>query len=141
MAFEPSIDWERNTGAMIGRFQPWNQGHRAMFEQIARLPYSTQRDPNKTTPRQVVIMVRHQGDGKYKFDEIKQQIIDDLEPEYHGKYTIISVPNITNVFMGRGVGYDVERVNLSEDYEPIDTKQTLAAEREYFWDSALGKTK
>jgi len=138
MAYEPEIDWSKNTGMMLGRFQPWNSGHRAMFEQIANLPYSNHRDKNKITPRQVVIMVRHQPDGKYTFDEIKQQIVDDLEPKYHGQYTVMLVPNVTNVFMGRQVGYDVERIDLTSDMEPVDNKLVTSAERQH-WDRLFWK--
>ena len=138
MAYEPEIDWSKNTGMMLGRFQPWNSGHRAMFEQIANLPYSNHRDKNKITPRQVVIMVRHQPDGKYTFDEIKQQIVDDLEPKYHGQYTVMLVPNVTNVFMGRQVGYDVERIDLTSDMEPVDNKLVTSAERQH-WDQSFWK--
>jgi len=137
MAYNPEIDWSRNTGMMLGRFQPWNAGHRAMFEQIVSLPYSNHRDKNKITPRQVVIMVRHQPNGKYTFDEIKEQIIKDLEPEYHDLYTVMLVPNITNVFMGRQVGFDVERIDLASDMEPVDNKLITSAELQYhdrrFW--------
>ena len=138
MAYNPEIDWSKNTGMMLGRFQPWNAGHRAMFEQISSLPNSNHRDPKKTTPRQVVIMVRHQGDGKYTFDEIKQQIIDDLEPDYHGQYTVMLVPNITNVFMGRQVGFDIERIDLTSDMEPVDNKLVTSAERQH-WDRSFWK--
>ena len=65
MTYNPDIDWSKKTGMMLGRFQPWNSGHRAMFKQIAGLPFSNHRDKSKTTPRQIVIMVRHQPDGKY----------------------------------------------------------------------------
>ena len=140
MAYEPEIDWSKNTGMMLGRFQPWNSGHRAMFEQIANLPYSNHRDKNKITPRQVVIMVRHQPDGKYTFDEIKQQIVDDLEPKYHGQYTVMLVPNVTNVFMGRQVGYDVERIDLTSDMEPVDNKLVTSAERQH-WDRLFWKNR
>jgi len=140
MAYEPEIDWSKNTGMMLGRFQPWNSGHRAMFEQIANLPYSNHRDKNKITPRQVVIMVRHQSDGKYTFDEIKQQIVDDLEPKYHGQYTVMLVPNVTNVFMGRQVGYDVERIDLTSDMEPVDNKLVTSAERQH-WDRLFWKNR
>ena len=140
MAYEPEIDWSKNTSMMLGRFQPWNSGHRAMFEQIANLPYSNHRDKNKITPRQVVIMVRHQSDGKYTFDEIKQQIVDDLEPKYHGQYTVMLVPNVTNVFMGRQVGYDVERIDLTSDMEPVDNKLVTSAERQH-WDRLFWKNR
>ena len=137
VTYTPDIDWSKKTGMMLGRFQPWNSGHRAMFKQIAGLPFSNHRDKSKTTPRQIVIMVRHQPDGKYTFDEIKQQIVKDLEPEFHGCYTIMLVPNISNVFMGRQVGYDVERINLTSDMEPVDNKLITSAERQYhdskFW--------
>lgn len=131
MAYKPEIDWSKNTGMMMGRFQPWNSGHRAMFESITRLWENNRRD-DKITPRQVCIMVRHQPDAEYTYEEVKAMIVEDLEPEFHGLYTIMLVPNITNVFMGRQVGFDVERINLPEALEPLDNKKTTALEQEYY---------
>ena len=134
MAYEPKIDWGKRTGMMLGRFQPWNQGHSAMFKQIAGYAGSNRRQENdRTSPKQIVIMVRYQSEGKYTYDEICQQIVEDLEPEYHNRYEIMQVPDIENIFMGRQVGFDVERVNLREEDEPVDAKRKLAIEKDYYW--------
>ena len=134
MAYEPKIDWGKRTGMMLGRFQPWNQGHSAMFKQIAGYAGSNRRRENdRTSPKQIIIMVKYQSAGKYTYDEICQQIVEDLEPEYHNRYEIMQVPDIENIFMGRQVGFDVERVNLREEDEPVDAKRKLAIEKDYYW--------
>ena len=134
MAYEPKIDWGKRTGMMLGRFQPWNQGHSAMFKQIAGYAGSNRRRENdRTSPKQIIIMVKYQSEGKYTYDEICQQIVEDLEPEYHNRYEIMQVPDIENIFMGRQVGFDVERVNLREEDEPVDAKRKLAIEKDYYW--------
>lgn len=131
MAYNPEIDWSKSTGMLLGRFQPWNQGHRAMFANITSMWESNRRE-DKATPRQVCIMVRHQPNGEYTYEQVREMIIEDLEPEFHGLYTIMLVPNISNIFLGRQVGFDVERVNLPSDLEPVDNKKTTALEREYY---------
>ena len=131
MVYNPEIDWSRGTGMLLGRFQPWNQGHRAMFTSIISMRESNRRE-DKVTPRQVCIMVRHQPDGEYTYEQVREMIIEDLEPEFHGLYTIMLVPNISNIFLGRQVGFDVERLNLPSDLEPVDNKKTTALEREYY---------
>ena len=133
MPYEPKIDWSVKTGMMLGRFQPWNQGHSAMFKQIAGYRLSNLRDKDKFSPKQIIIMVRHQPYGQYSYEEICKQIIDDLEPEYHNMYEIMKVPNIENIFMGRQVGFDVERVNLRTEDEPVEGKKKLTVENDYYW--------
>ena len=120
------FNWNKPTTQMLGRWQPWHDGHTELFKRAL------------AETGQVVIMVRHQGDGKYTFNEIKQQIIDDLEPNYHGRYTVMLVPNVTNVFMGRQVGFDVERIDLTSDMEPVDNKLVTSAERQH-WDRSFWK--
>ena len=39
--------------------------------------------------------------------------------EYEGKYTIIRVPNITNIFYGRDVGYKIEMIDLDDQTKSI----------------------
>jgi hypothetical protein len=84
---------------MLGRWQPWHQGHRALF----------QRSIDKTG--QVVIMVRdcHDAKNPFSFEEVKEFIKRDLDPTYQGMYEILSVPNIVNITYGRDVGYKIEQ--------------------------------
>ena len=97
----PVFDWKKETVQMLGRWQPWHQGHRALFERALA----------KTG--QVCIMIRDcQGwNGSNPFDEqfVKNRIRRDLDPLYQGLYTIQVVPNIVNITYGRDVGYKIEQ--------------------------------
>ena len=93
----PVFDWQRETVQMLGRWQPWHDGHRALFERlIARTG-------------QVVIQVRDvqgwQGSNPFEVAKVKSFIRRDLDPVYQGQYEIQVVPNIVHIGWGRGVGY------------------------------------
>ena len=93
----PVFDWQRETVQMLGRWQPWHDGHRALFERlIARTG-------------QVVIQVRDvqgwQGSNPFEVAKVKSFIRRDLDPMYQGQYEIQVVPNIVHIGWGRGVGY------------------------------------
>jgi adenylylsulfate kinase len=93
----PVFDWKRETVQMLGRWQPWHAGHRALFERlIARTG-------------QVVIQVRDvqgwQGSNPFAIDQVRAAIKRDLDPLYQGQYEIQIVPNIVHIGWGRGVGY------------------------------------
>ena len=93
----PRFDWKKETVQMLGRWQPWHAGHRALFERlIARTG-------------QVVIQVRDvqgwQGSNPFAIDQVRAAIKRDLDPLYQGQYEIQIVPNIVHIGWGRGVGY------------------------------------
>ena len=93
----PTFDWKKETVQMLGRWQPWHDGHRALFERlIARTG-------------QVVIQVRDvqgwQGSNPFEVAKVKGFIRRDLDPLYQGQYEIQVVPNIVHIGWGRGVGY------------------------------------
>ena len=93
----PTFDWKRETVQMLGRWQPWHDGHRALFERlIARTG-------------QVVIQIRDvqgwQGSNPFEVERVKAFIRRDLDPIYQGQYEIQVVPNIVHIGWGRGVGY------------------------------------
>jgi len=93
----PVFDWRKETVQMLGRWQPWHEGHRALFERlIARTG-------------QVVIQVRDvqgwQGSNPFAIEQVKNFIRRDLDPLYQGQYEIQVVPNIVHIGWGRGVGY------------------------------------
>ena len=93
----PTFDWRKETVQMLGRWQPWHAGHRALFERlIARTG-------------QVVIQVRDvqgwQGSNPFAIEQVKSFIRRDLDPLYQGQYEIQVVPNIVHIGWGRGVGY------------------------------------
>ena len=138
--YDPKIDWTRPTAQFLGRFQPWKKGHRSIFDEIMRKGDVTTPERSRTSrAMQCVIMVResHWADSiSLTFEETKKMIINDLKLDYHGKFEVIQVPNITNIFYGRTVGYDVERIHLPSELESPNTKK-IRAENQYwnqkFW--------
>jgi adenylylsulfate kinase len=107
--------WQNPTGLMIGRFQPFHDGHLKLFETILE------------KEGQVLIAVRdtYNTDEKNPFNyvEVVEGIHKKLENKYRGKYYIMSVPNITGVYYGRDVGYKVEKINLDAQTEAISATQ------------------
>ena len=97
----PTFDWRKETVQMLGRWQPWHAGHRALFDRAIA----------KTG--QVVIQIRDcqgwQGSNPFDFEQVKNFIKRDLDPLYQGQYMIQLVPNIVNITYGRGVGYKIEQ--------------------------------
>jgi nicotinamide mononucleotide adenylyltransferase len=91
---------------MLGRWQPWHPGHRALFERALA----------KTG--QVVIQIRDcegwQESNPFNLVQVKQRIRRDLDPLYHGQYEIQVVPNIVNITYGRDVGYKIEQEVFDE---------------------------
>ena len=97
----PVFDWQKETVQMLGRWQPWHAGHRALFERAIA----------KTG--QVVIQIRDcqgwQGSNPFAIEQVKNYIRRDLDPVYQGQYEIQVVPNIVNITYGRDVGYKIEQ--------------------------------
>jgi adenylylsulfate kinase len=97
----PVFDWQKETVQMLGRWQPWHAGHRALFERAIA----------KTG--QVVIQIRNcqawQGSNPFAIEQVKNYIRKDLDPVYQGQYEIQVVPNIVNITYGRDVGYKIEQ--------------------------------
>ena len=114
------FDWKKPTVEMLGRWQPWHDGHTELFRRALQ----------KTG--QVCIMYRDvggvdagiegQADNPFQFEEVKEKIIEGLSK--HGyqegkEYIVIKVPNIIDVSYGRGVGYSFTEHNLGEDIHSI----------------------
>ena len=105
-----TINWKKPTAQMLGRFQPFHEGHCALFEEIIK----------KTG--QVCIQVRDvEGvdDNPFNFETVKKDIEEKLNPKYKNRFKVILVPNITNISYGRGVGYKIEEVVLPEKIQQI----------------------
>lgn len=102
----PVFDWKRETVQMLGRWQPWHAGHRALFERAIA----------KTG--QVCIMIRDcqgwQGSNPFEIERVKAFIRRDLDPLYQGQYEIQVVPNIVNITYGRDVGYKIEQETFDD---------------------------
>ena len=109
------FDWKKPTVEMLGRWQPWHDGHTELFKRALK----------KTG--QVCIMYRDvggvdagvegQSDNPFVFEEVKENIKQGLKP--HGyeegkEYVVIKVPNIIDISYGRGVGYTFTEHDLGE---------------------------
>ena len=108
---EKIFDWQKPTVQMLGRWQPWHPGHRALFERALA----------KTG--QVCIMIRDcQGwnnSNPFAIDEVKARIQEDLDLLYKGQYEILVVPNIVNITYGRDVGYKIEQEVFDDSIHEI----------------------
>jgi GTPase SAR1 family protein len=97
----PVFNWQKETVQMLGRWQPWHPGHRALFERAIA----------KTG--QVIIQIRDcqgwNGSNPFAIEQVKNYIQRDLDPLYQGQYEIQVVPNIVNITYGRDVGYKIEQ--------------------------------
>ena len=108
------FDWKKPTVQMLGRWQPWHDGHQALFKRCIL----------KTG--QVIIQVRDvegasggvgQDDNPFNWDEVCENIESGLSKDGFLRgvdYEIMLVPNITNISYGRGVGYAFEEEIFDE---------------------------
>ncbi len=107
----PTFDYRKETVQMLGRWQPWHAGHRALFERAIA----------KTG--QVVIMIRDcqgwNGSNPFAANQVKEFIRRDLDLIYQGQYEIVLVPNIINITYGRDVGYKIEQEVFDETIHSI----------------------
>ena len=107
----PVFDWKKETVQMLGRWQPWHEGHRALFDRAIQ----------KTG--QVCIMIRDcqgwNGSNPFAVKQVKKYIRRDLDPQYQGQYEIIVVPNIVNITYGRDVGYTIEQEVFDDNVHSI----------------------
>ncbi len=113
------MDRRKPTVQLLGRFQPWHEGHRELFK----------RAHAKTG--QVAIMVRDTGETW--FDQ--SAIIGDLLNAgyvYDKDYVIIHVPNIVNITYGRDVGYKMEKETLDDEIERIYVTE-IGSKMEGIW--------
>ena len=102
------FDWKKPTVQMLGRWQPWHQGHQELFKRCVE----------KTG--QVMIQVRDvqgssggngQEDKPFDWETVCKNIEEGLSKDGFKKgveYEIMLVPNIVNISYGRGVGYVFE---------------------------------
>jgi hypothetical protein len=110
----PIFDPRKPTALFLGRYQPFHDGHKALIiEGLRRVG-------------QACIAVRNtQGiDEKNPFDfEYVRARIEHGLKEFQGRFVVVSVPNITNVFYGRDVGYTIERIDLDAAIEEVSATE------------------
>lgn len=130
------FDWKKPTTQMLGRWQPWHDGHTELFK----------RAYNETG--QVMIMIRdvfnfdgdagagrtaEQNDNPFGMIAVVDNIKAALSNEgfYDGyEYIIMEVPNIVDISYGRGVGYTFTEHDLGKDIHDISATKIRAEMRE-----------
>ena len=123
------FDWKKPTVQMLGRWQPWHDGHRALFERCLK----------KTG--QVIMQIRDvegssggkgQDDNPFDWGEVCVNIEKDLEKYGYSRgeeYEIMLVPNITNITYGRGVGYTFDEEVFDDEITSISATKIRAEMR------------
>lgn len=127
-----SFDWKKPTTQMLGRWQPWHDGHTALFKKAL------------LETGQVVIMCRDvfnfdgdagagrtvaQNDNPFTWNTVVANIEQALAKEgftYDEDYIIMRVPNIVDISYGRGVGYTFTQHDLGEEIHNISATKIRA---------------
>ena len=131
------FDYKKPTTQMLGRWQPWHDGHTALFKKAL------------LETGQVCIMIRNVGgivgedagagrtvaqdDNPFEWMEVADNIGEALEKEgfTNGvEYIIMTVPNIVDISYGRGVGYTFTQHDLGEEIHNISATKIRAEMRE-----------
>ena len=124
------FDAKKPTVLLLGRWQPWHDGHLALFKRAI----------SKTG--QVVIQVRDvkdssggagQEDNPFSFEEISDDIENKLSKEgykLNKDYIVQLVPNIINITYGRGVGYSIDQEHFDLETESISATKIRKSLRE-----------
>jgi nicotinamide mononucleotide adenylyltransferase len=131
------FDPKKPTTQMLGRWQPWHDGHTALFRKALK------------ETGQVCIMIRDVGgivgedagagrtakqdDNPFEYDQVVQNIKDGLAAHgvtYGVEYVIMQVPNIVDISYGRGVGYTFTQHDLGEEIHDISATKIRAQMRE-----------
>ena len=120
------FDLQKPTTQMLGRWQPWHDGHTELFKRAL------------AETGQVCIMVRNvsfivgedagagrtvvQDDNPFSYD----YVVDGIEEGLHNagftrgaEYVIMKVPNIVDISYGRGVGYTFTEHDLGKEIHNI----------------------
>ena len=120
------FDSTKPTTQMLGRWQPWHDGHTELFKRAL------------AETGQVCILTRNVGgiigedvgggrttvqdDNPFDIETVRKNIISALTEQgytYRVEYIIINVPNIVDISYGRGVGYTITEHDLGKDIHDI----------------------
>ena len=131
------FDWKKPTTQMLGRWQPWHDGHTELFRKAL------------AETGQVCIMVRDVGgivgedagagrtakqdDNPFDKETVKNNIVTALFNKgftYDEDYVIMFVPNIVDISYGRGVGYTFTQHDLGEEIHNISATKIRAEMRD-----------
>ena len=131
------FDWKKPTVQMLGRWQPWHEGHTQLFERALEIT------------GQVCILVRDVGgiigedagagrtvkqdDNPFNFDKVSEDIAGKLFQRGYiigEDFEVMLVPNIVDISYGRGVGYTFTEHDLGETIHNISATKIRKEMRE-----------
>lgn len=111
------------TVQMLGRWQPWHDGHQELFKRChamtGQVCIMIRQVPEK---REANSRVPGQDDNPFDLKTVKQNIREGLAKDGFTEdedYVIMVVPNIVDISYGRGVGYTFTEHNLGEQIHSI----------------------
>jgi nicotinamide mononucleotide adenylyltransferase len=127
------FDWKAPTAMLMGRWQPWHDGHTALFKKAL------------AETGQVCIMIRDVGgiigedagagrtvaqdDNPFILMDVIRGIqkgLGDAGFTEGVEYVIMRVPNIVDISYGRGVGYTFTQHDLGEEIHNISATKIRA---------------
>jgi len=129
------FDWKKPTTEMLGRWQPWHDGHTELFRralaetgQVCIMCRDVPKDRDAGAGR-----TNDQSDNPFEFGAVKEKIQQGLAT--HGyqegvEYVIMPVPNIVDISYGRGVGYTFTEHDLGKDMHSISATHIRKQMRE-----------
>ena len=107
------MNYSKPTAQMLGRWQPFHDGHLALFKEILK----------RTGQVQIMVRTMPKSDNNpFEFKDIKKRIEEKLQ-DYVGKFEVVKVPNITNICYGRDVGYKIEEIVLPKEIQEISATE------------------
>ena len=131
------FDLKKPTTQMLGRWQPWHQGHTELFKRAL------------AETGQVCIMIRDvsfivgedagagrtaaQDDNPFSYDYVVEEIEEGLRLAGFTRgteYIIMKVPNIVDISYGRGVGYTFTEHDLGKQIHNISATKIRKEMRE-----------
>lgn len=110
MSYGNLYDWRKPTTLLLGRYQPWHEGHDALYDAAAE------------RTDQVLIAVRDTYKTSEKDPLTYNEVVSYID-QYRDSSFKMKVPNITNIVYGRDVGYLIEQVELSQELQAISATQ------------------
>jgi len=118
-----TFDFLNPTVQMLGRWQPWHDGHQELFKRChaitGQVCIMIRQVPEK---REANSRVPGQDDNPFDIQTVQQNIIDGLAKDgftIMEDYVIMVVPNIVDISYGRGVGYTFTEHDLGKDIHEI----------------------
>ena len=112
-------DNQAPTALLIGRYQPFHAGHKKLVAEAVK------------RTGQCCLALRDVGgiddSNPYNFESVEAEIKSACI-EFGDKIKVVELPNIMDVFYGRGVGYNIEEIVLDEQTQKISATKIRAGE-------------